>query len=585
MVLDLIYFPPPHTGTEVAKLTSRVFKEWDIQVPIIITDNGSNMIKAFKEVRANHIAEVIENVVKSNTEKETSDEENENLYSDIEDDIAVQVSPSEIDFHQEEDRQIPFSTDPDLNSEIEESNIELENEEVDYDIFETQINEALIQIQSCVRRRNESEQEFQLRRLSCLSHRLQLVMAIFDKFKFTATRNSNSDSVGGTAASRRNIPAFVKVIARARKLASKINTSSIATPRLIELSGKKLLSDVSTRWSSNYLVMNDMYTLRKPINDVCEELGWNALSYTDWALLKNIIDLLEPFASLTQLVSGDKYVTFSSVVPCLEDLKLHLEESSKVAGLNVVSTAMLDDLKRRHDFITDENHPEFDSIYLLATSLDVNYRIFLLCDPSVQKLLVRNVVKVAKQMGIEYNSIPDDRIQDRDAPIETETPPEDNNRANLNTSSFRYLSKKLAQRLSTESPRTLSRSSSSLSTTSDVNETDSPHLLATIESELLDYFILATLELEKEKGHDSGDIGTPMKDAILYWKDNAARFPYLTKLAFSLLAIPASSASAERAFSAAGWHCLGRKNRTTQDFLASKVFLTCNKDILRPMLF
>ena len=259
VVLDLIYFPPPHTGTEVAKLTTSVFKEWDIQVPIIITDNGSN--------------------------------------------IDVQVSPSETDFHQEEDRQTLFLTDPDLNIETEESTIELENEEVEYEIFETQIKEALIQIQSCVRRPNESEEEFKLRRLSCLSHRLQLVMSIFDnKFKFIATRKSNSKSADEIAASRRNTPAFVKVIAKARKLASKINTSSIATPLLIKLAGKKLLSDVSTRWSSNYLVMNDMYHLRKPINDVCEELGWDSLSYTDWSLLKNIIDLLEPFASLTQLL-------------------------------------------------------------------------------------------------------------------------------------------------------------------------------------------------------------------------------------------------------------------------------------------
>jgi hypothetical protein len=83
-------------------LTTRLFKEWDIQVPIIITDNGSNMIKAFKEVRAYHIDEVIENVVASNTEKETSDDEN--LFSDIEDDNAVQVNPSETDLCQEGDQ-------------------------------------------------------------------------------------------------------------------------------------------------------------------------------------------------------------------------------------------------------------------------------------------------------------------------------------------------------------------------------------------------------------------------------------------------------------------------------------------------
>ena len=128
------------------------------------------MIKAFKEVRANHIDEVIENVVASNTEKETSDDEN--LFSDIEDDNAVQVNPSETDLCQEEDQQIPLSTDPDVNCETEESTIELENEEFEFSTFEAQINEALIQIQSCVRRPNESEEEFKLRRLSCLSHRL-----------------------------------------------------------------------------------------------------------------------------------------------------------------------------------------------------------------------------------------------------------------------------------------------------------------------------------------------------------------------------------------------------------------------------
>lgn len=154
-------------------------------------------------------------------------------------------------------------------------------------------------------------------------------MSVFDKIKITAPSDTSSNS-DETAASRRNIPAFVKVIAKARKFASKINTSSIATPLLINLFGKKLLSDVSTRLSSNYLVMDIMYTLRKPINDVYEELGWNALSHTDWTLLKQIVDLLEPFASYTQLVSGDKYVTFSSVVPCIEELKLHLEESAKV---------------------------------------------------------------------------------------------------------------------------------------------------------------------------------------------------------------------------------------------------------------
>jgi hypothetical protein len=69
---------------------------------------------------------------------------------------------------------------------------------------------------------------------------------------------------------------------------------------------------------------------------------------------------------------------------------------------------------------------------------------------------MRSVVKVAQQMGLEYNSIPVDGILHRDARIEAQSPPEDDTRKNLNTSSFRYLSKKLAQRISTETSCSLS---------------------------------------------------------------------------------------------------------------------------------
>ncbi len=62
------------------------------------------------------------------------------------------------------------------------------------------------------------------------------------------------------------------------------------------------------------------------------------------------------------------------------------------------------------------------------------------------------------------------------------------------------------------------------------------------------------------------------------------RFPYLSKLAFTLLALQASSAPCEREFSIAGWHCAGRKNRTDKDNLAANIFISSNKYILRPLL-
>jgi hypothetical protein len=171
--------------------------------------------------------------------------------------------------------------------------------------------------------------------------------------------------------------------------------------------------------------------------------------------------------------------------------------------------------------MTDQNHPKFNSIYLLATCLDINYRIFVLSDQSAQDVLAKKIVKVAQQMGLEYNPISnEEQNQDRDAHMETAL--EDNSRTNLKTSSFRLLSKKLAQRLSTDT----ARSSSSLSGTSHVDDEDDLRHYTTIESELLDYVKLATHEMNF---NNSSDVETPMKDAINYWKENAVRFPYLAK--------------------------------------------------------
>jgi hypothetical protein len=67
----LIPFPPPHTGDAIGKLVKETFQEWELKVPIIVTDNGNNMVKAFKVVRSNHMEEIIESVVnESNKESE-----------------------------------------------------------------------------------------------------------------------------------------------------------------------------------------------------------------------------------------------------------------------------------------------------------------------------------------------------------------------------------------------------------------------------------------------------------------------------------------------------------------------------------
>ncbi len=149
-----------------------------------------------------------------------------------------------------------------------------------------------------------------IKRLSCLSHTLQLVLGHFDKF-----RNQ-----------RGNPPVFATTIKEAKILVGKFNKSTIATPLLIESYGLKLIGDCSTRWSSTFLLLERLIQLRAFVTKICEEQNWDSLSNSDWACLIHLIRLLEPFASYTQLVTASKVPTFSAVVPCIMELKLHLSD-------------------------------------------------------------------------------------------------------------------------------------------------------------------------------------------------------------------------------------------------------------------
>ena len=70
-----------------------------------------------------------------------------------------------------------------------------------------------------------------IRRLPCLAHLLQLIMAVFDIFRTTKDQQ----------------PLFSKAIKKARKLVTSFNSSATATTKLIDLCGKKLIGDVVTK--------------------------------------------------------------------------------------------------------------------------------------------------------------------------------------------------------------------------------------------------------------------------------------------------------------------------------------------------
>ena len=64
-----------------------------------------------------------------------------------------------------------------------------------------------------------------------------------------------------------------KVIKKAQALVSKCNKSLKVTEKLIELSGKKLISNCLTRWSSSYLLIERPLCPKPFLVDVLAELN------------------------------------------------------------------------------------------------------------------------------------------------------------------------------------------------------------------------------------------------------------------------------------------------------------------------
>ena len=142
-----------------------------------------------------------------------------------------------------------------------------------------------------------------LKGIVCFSHTLQLVVSKFDE----ATQ-------------------LKELMKRAHALVRKINSSTKATETLVALSGKKLIKDCPTRWSSTFLMLNRLLELKEYLKAVLEQQGWDDLAASVRRKIKGVVDLLHPFAKFTSLLSGDEFTTLSCVIPAIMDMNIHLEE-------------------------------------------------------------------------------------------------------------------------------------------------------------------------------------------------------------------------------------------------------------------
>jgi hypothetical protein len=253
------------------------------------------------------------------------------------------------------------------------------------------------------------------------------------------------------------------------------------------------------------------------------------LSNDEWIAIKQLIDVLEPFASATKLLEGSKYATISFMNDVITAIKNGVQSTQNVEpniDFTYPTTVFDDDIGIEDPDDDDEvdDHPKRRKI-LINTPQD--------CKDLTEK------VKLALHTAINHYWI----VPQNEGMIATLLDPRCKS-LNFANESQKNQTKALFREIYNEKRQELSTIQQQQSLSPD----------NTINSLLQDIFANRRRrerqdEIDEYMMIEEIDVSTcPFK----WWASQESRFPILSQLAKKYLAIPATSAASERLFSDAG---------------------------------
>ncbi|XP_053551460.1 E3 SUMO-protein ligase ZBED1-like [Bombina bombina] len=313
-----------------------------------------------------------------------------------------------------------------------------------------------------------------------------------------------------------------RAVSAARGLVEHFKKSELPSSKLKEkqkqmgTSEHKLLQDVSTRWNNTYYMVERLIEQRWPVTAALSDpsVTQRGKHYLDlkpdqWSILEELSTALKPFEFATVYMSGQEYVTLSSVPALVKGLLRSNEGASfESHALKSFQATAADQLQNRWKGILFEQVP---NSVILASALDPRFR-------RLKFLTTEQIITVHAKVQTEALAVRREMVRQQN----TVTP--GGTVAEPSTSATSLLDSLLE-----------SGGSSEEETIEGQHEED---INLQVRNEVQTYF--AEKPLAKE--------GNPLS----WWKGNQEKYPALAKLAKSYLCIPGTSTPSERLFSAAG---------------------------------
>jgi len=339
------------------------------------------------------------------------------------------------------------------------------------------------------------------------------------------------------------IDPICRVIAAARRLVGHFKKSAKATAALTakqhqqKVAEHKLIQDVSTRWNSTYSMLERLLEQRWPVMAVLSEPGTTHRSDRDldlttaqWRTAEDIVSVLRPMITLTELLSQEVNASLSATLPMLVNMKRRhlLIRDDDSATVKAMKKKITEEIDKRWELTGSLEN----SLYIQAAVLDPRFKSLSFLD--------------AEKRDDAYSTVSD-----------------------------------LAESLSPAEEATAQREDSSGAEESE----PAPKKQREKQQEIS---MLMASDEEQQTEAEANEIKTYLEDRtkvdkgpLTWWKINEERYPKLARAAKRVHSIPSTSTPSERIFSKAGFIVSKTRSSLLPDNVDKLVFLSHNMRRLR----
>ncbi|XP_074037291.1 E3 SUMO-protein ligase ZBED1-like [Leptinotarsa decemlineata] len=308
----------------------------------------------------------------------------------------------------------------------------------------------------------------------------------------------------------------------------------------VRLNGKskKLIQDVATRWNSTFYMFERFSELEEPIRTTMALLDKDLpiICQEEWEFLKEIVEILRPMENVTNIMSGESYLTASSVIVLSDGLINIYEEMNKNKFTYLsekVITCILEGLRNRLGSIENNN------LLTMSTFLDPRFKILGFSNDQVCDRVKKSVIShVTHVINVRESQKENTVVSGNDSPTLKADQP---NKTDQKFSIWKTFEKKK----STFSP------------------------VGTAHSKAI---------IEVQRYVDEPPIPRE-EDPLEWWRKNAYNFPNLSELVKEKCVTVATSVPCERLFSKSGLMLSDRRNRLSCDKVKKLLFLNSNSNL------